>query len=443
MGRGVQRVMNLFSSSTPGHKNTVRVLFYGQSITEQSWWREVAEDLRRRFPNADLIIENRAIGGHSSQLLVKTAEADLYPFYPDLLIFHVYGSHVEYENIIRQVRERTTAEIVIQTDHVTRDSALTEETDPAKLSTKNWDAFMNHSFLPEIARKYGAELVDQRTAWKRYLQENKLTAASLLKDGVHLNDQGCFVMAELVKPWLRLNPAVDDRAWTNSVRTFEVGRDVRSDGDRLEFDFIGNRLDAIAPSTVTALNGLEVWIDGQRPSAIPALRAFSRASAFPNSSWPCLLRIQSEAPLEIEQWTVTLTGVSDDLKNVRFTLKGSKTGEDGEGVSTNRFVSKSKRIVIEPGDWNLGYCRQVFKRTVEPGFKITWKVMPLFHDEFRPASAKDPTVENSLTLAQGLANGPHHLELRGRIGANLAALRVYRPPGVGRSEETPGSKSPR
>ena len=200
MGRGVQRVMNLLSSSTPEQKNTVRVLFYGQSITEQNWWREVAEDLRRRFPNAHLIIENRAIGGHSSQLLVKTAEADLYPFYPDLLIFHVYGSHIEYENIIRQVRERTTAEIVIQTDHVTKDAALTEETDPTKLSTKNWDAFMNHSFLPQMAKKYGVELADQRTAWKRYLQDNNLTAASLLKDGVHLNDQGCFVMAELVKP---------------------------------------------------------------------------------------------------------------------------------------------------------------------------------------------------------------------------------------------------
>jgi RNA:NAD 2'-phosphotransferase (TPT1/KptA family) len=60
--------------------------FYGQSITEQGWWKIVSEDLKTRFPNANLIIENRAIGGHSSQLLVKTAEADLYPFQPDLVI---------------------------------------------------------------------------------------------------------------------------------------------------------------------------------------------------------------------------------------------------------------------------------------------------------------------------------------------------------------------
>ena len=37
----------------------------------------VADDLRARFPNANLTIENRSIGGHAAQLLVKTAEADL------------------------------------------------------------------------------------------------------------------------------------------------------------------------------------------------------------------------------------------------------------------------------------------------------------------------------------------------------------------------------
>src|SRR5688500_7295190 len=90
--RNLQRTMRLLATSTPEQPNTVRVLFYGQSITEQKWSKTVAEDLKQRFPHANLIIENRAIGGHSSQLLVKAAEADLYPFQPDLLIFHVYGA---------------------------------------------------------------------------------------------------------------------------------------------------------------------------------------------------------------------------------------------------------------------------------------------------------------------------------------------------------------
>ena len=36
------------------------------------------------------------------------------------MIFHVYGAHTDYEDIIRRTRERTTAEVLIQTDHVTR-----------------------------------------------------------------------------------------------------------------------------------------------------------------------------------------------------------------------------------------------------------------------------------------------------------------------------------
>ncbi len=433
MGRGVQRTMNLLTSSTPEHKNTVRILFYGQSITEQNWWKLVSEDLRRRFPNANLITENLAIGGHCSQLLVKTAEADLYPFYPDLLIFYVYGSHIEYENIIRRVRERTTAEIAMQTDHVTTDAAITEETDPAKTAgdpTKPnlvWDLFMNYHFLPDTAKKYGAELIDQRTAWRHYLNDNHLAASKLLRDGVHLNDYGCFVMSELVNPWLRLNPAVDDRAWSNWVRTFEMGKNLQWKSDRVELDFDGNRVDAIVANTLADNADLEVWIDGRRPSSFPELYTFNRVSAY-QSNWPCLLRVQSAAPLVIEDWTLTLTEMSDDMKNVKFTLQGSKSGADGEGVSTNRFESQSRRIVIDPEDWNLPFCRIVFNHALAPGFQIHWQVRPLFQDVFHATATQDPTIENTITLAQGLANGHHHLELRGRSAANLAALRVYRPP---------------
>ena len=88
----------------------MRVLFYGQSITEQEWSKQVTEDLRKRFPNADLEIENRAIGGFASQLLIRPAEHDVYPFYPDLVIFHVFGANQQYEQIIKSIRSRTTAE---------------------------------------------------------------------------------------------------------------------------------------------------------------------------------------------------------------------------------------------------------------------------------------------------------------------------------------------
>ena len=131
-GRHLQRTMRLLTGSTPERRNTVRVLFYGQSITEQQWSAQVGDDLRARFPHANLVIENRALGGFASQMLVRTAETDLYSFQPDLLIFHVYGAHDRYEDILRRVRERTTAEILMQTDHVIKPADFTQETEPGQ-----------------------------------------------------------------------------------------------------------------------------------------------------------------------------------------------------------------------------------------------------------------------------------------------------------------------
>ena len=66
-GKNIQRTMRLLATSTAEKQNTVRILFYGQSITEQKWAKLVEEDLRRRFPHANLVVENRALGGFASQ----------------------------------------------------------------------------------------------------------------------------------------------------------------------------------------------------------------------------------------------------------------------------------------------------------------------------------------------------------------------------------------
>jgi hypothetical protein len=84
--------------------------------------------------------------------------------------------------------------------------------------------------------------------------------------------------------------------------------------------------------------------------------------------WPCLLRIGSEKPLQVEEWTLTLTEVTPDMKQFRFTVAGSKTGADGEGMAGQRFVSKSGRVVIDPADWNFDYALKVFKKPIPADF---------------------------------------------------------------------------
>ncbi len=427
-GRYIQRAMQLMARSTPTRRNTVRVLFYGQSITEQDWWRQVADDLRRRYPHANLIIENRAIGGHSSQLLVKTAEADLYPFYPDLLIFHVYGSHVEYENIIRRVRERTTADILMQTDHITSDDQINEETDPARLQPDGrvWNAFMNHKFLPEIARKYRCELADVHGLWKQYLRDYGLKASQLLRDGVHLNEWGCYLMVQFVSAYLRDDARFPRSEWRDRVRTFALGTDVRWRKGKLVLEFEGNRVDAVCREG--SASPARVWIDGKPPSQHPSLYAFTRTTAYPGSNWPCVLRVGWAKPPQVEDWTLRLTEVSSDGAVCRFTLTGSVTGADGEGISTQRFVSRSGRVVIEPDDWNIPYACRVFGLRVQPGFEIKWNVVPLFVDEFVSPGVADRSIETTVTLAQGLRGRRHLLEIEGDSRVPISAIRVYCPP---------------
>jgi len=429
-GTGIQRTMTLLATSTPTHRHTVKVLFYGQSITEQTWWKMVADDLRQRFPNATLLIENRAIGGFASQVLVKTAEADLYPFYPDLLIFHVYGSHLDYETIIANTRRRTTSEILIQTDHITKDEEINEETDRSKLSPAQWSAWMNHVFLPDVAKKYGAELLDQRAEWRQYLIDNHLPAAALLKDGVHLNDQGNYLMAESVQPHLRYLPNFPDAAWRDLVRTYEVGRDVSWQDGKLVLEFEGNRVDVIAGQGNRPGTPARVLIEGQQPSEFPELYTFSRSSYYPYTGWPGLMRVSSEKPLILEEWSARIKDASDDLSSFKFEVFGSKTGPDGQGTNDKRFVSNSGRIVIDPSDWSIARSREFTGKPMPAGFEVKWKVVPLFVDEYVAPEIKDPTRGTVTTLAQGLSNSRHTLEIiaGGEGTPPIQALRVYRPP---------------
>jgi len=421
----LRRSLTLLNSSTPTDRKTVRVLFYGQSITQQPWWKEVERYLRATYTNANLIIENRAIGGHASQLLVKTAEADLYPFQPDLLIFHVYGSHIEYENIIRRVRERTCADILLQTDHITSDTSLNEETDAAKLSPATWDPWMNHVFLPATAAKYDVCRADIHELWKGYLKAHQLKAAALLRDGVHLNAHGEWLMAELLKAYLAPLPpkAGYDPLNEPRVRTVPLSPSVGQESVRMEFT--GTRADLILKPE--ARGGVSVLVDGEKPSAIPGLYCFTRVSAFPMSDWPVLLNVGAIAPLLAEDWSLSIDHPSADGKLCHFTLRGSVTGEDGEGYSTNRFVSKSGRIVIEPDDWNLAYCVAVFKRPLPENYTVAWRAVLQGADIAMPPAAA-PGVEPCVTVAQGLSPGRHVLELKdARAAEQIQAIRFYCP----------------
>ena len=425
----LRRSLTLMAESTPEHRNTVRVLFYGQSITaseSEHWWLAVSQYLRTTYPNANFIIENRAISGHSSDRLVKTAEADVYPFQPDLLIFHVYGSHIEYGNIFLHLRERTCADILEQTDHITKDESLTEETDPAILTPKQWDAWMNHAFLPANAAQYGACRADIHELWKTYLQDNHLKASALLRDGVHPNPWGDWLMGELIKPYLAPLPIKPGYDPFNASGVSTVVPPLASGQKTLDLQFTGNRVDLIFKPGLKG--AVSVQVDGQKPSALPALYGFTSATPYPGCNWPLLLKVGHQSPLVAEEWSLQLEHLSPDGAVGHFQLKGSVTGQDGEGWSTNRFVSTSGRVVLEPEDWNITYCVAAHNHQPLPENQvITWQATLRGLDTAQP-STRSPGVEDAVTLAQGLPNREHTLRLQSdELKNEILAIRIYRP----------------
>jgi hypothetical protein len=434
LGAGVQRTLTLLATSTPERRNTVRILFYGQSITEQEWWKDVADDLRSRFPSANLIIENRAIGGFASQRLIKPAEHDVYPFYPDLMILHVYGSNGEYEQLVRNTRSLTTAEVLMLTDHLTQwpPAVIDEKKDKGSW----WDDFMNRLFLPETARKYGCGLADNRGAWIDYLKANHLEPRALLKDGVHLNDHGNYLMAELVKRYLVYRPELGNASWRGLVRTVELGagREPSWNDGVLKLEFEGNRVDLIADPGLpadSARSRIEVRIDGKKPSEFPGAYAITRPTPPPWSPL-ALTRVDHEASLVIEPWTLSVTSVGAESKTWTFSVAGDRTGPDGEGQSDQLFRSKSGRVKIAPESWFRGFG----KDPVPKGYTIRWQVVPRFTDVIEaPEQASDPGIEPAVTAVQGIPNTRHVLELRGEGGGGntpqpsslVRAIRVFRP----------------
>ena len=169
-----------------------------------------------------------------------------------------------------------------------------------------------------------------------------------------------------------------------------------------------------------------ILIDGKKPSEFPECIAFTRTSLSQSRWGPALLRVSSEKPREIEEWTLTVREVDDKADQLKFMVAGSRNGPDGEGVSSERFVSKSGRVVIEPGDWWIKNIQEITKARVPVGFEVKWKAIPLYADTITPPKGEDPSRESVVTVAQGLSNGKHTLEVIGP--AAIGAVRVYRPP---------------
>lgn len=440
----LQRSLSLMAVSGVSVNDEVRVLFYGQSIVQQRWARQVATDLRRAFPLARLVIENRAIPSFNANYLLKTAEADVYPFRPDLILCHCYGPYGAgraWEQLWEAFRTRTTADLVMIGNHITVPRQVNELVDRSQQSPFDSEWWLNYQFAPGVARRVGACFPDNRSQWRAYLQTHGLAVADLVEDNVHLNALGNELQAAIVSSYVtgpRLEPPVDpfDNARVRTVFVRDDG--LQWTNGRLRLEFVGNRIDAL--SGPGRRLGCRVLVDGMIPTDLPSGTGHGRSSGWPLTPWwLALLHIGTQRPLEAEKWTLTVTRI--DLSRpheFEFDVGGSVTGPDGSGSTTNQFISNSGRVVIGPGDWDF----QQLPFAVGVGTEVTW------NSEVRAVSRYDPgdtAPGTATTLSNDLPDGPHVLELIADDPdepPSLAALRVYHPGGATPGTEFSGAAPP-
>lgn len=420
-GQHLQRTMRLLETSTFAQPNTVRILFYGQSIMGGQWHLQVEDWLRQRYPSVRFQIENRSIGGFSTTFLWRSAESDLYPFAPDLMVLHVFGDHRRYEELICRTRQWTTAEIMIMNDHWKGKDYV-----DGVLQEGDWGKFMNLKFLPAIAQKYQCELVDVRGPWLTYLKKHAYDSGALLRDNVHLNEHGKWLMAELCKQHWVYRPGEMSELSAGLMKEYQIGEDIQFDDGRLELDFYGNRVDLIASSAGIA--GLQVCVDGQPPSAYPdSYYATRTTGVVPPDAWPLLYRVILGKELVAQRWTLEILEADEEGRDVRFRLAGSVTGPEGEGRSSQDFVSDSGQIRIEAEDWRLPSSVKYSGQPVRPGMKSRWEVRSHGVDYYFQPTALGREVATTLFQVKESRSRRLVLKADGEVSELIHALRVYRP----------------
>ncbi len=454
-GSRIQRSMTLLATSSPLRHYPVKILVYGQSISAGLKNSCLEQAIRDRFPHANIHFGNKSISGFSAGQLVRPAALDIYPSYPDLIILHDYGvNSVEFERIIYNIRKYTTSDILLWTHHYGTTGGGSKSRETLERHRRNDHA---SDVIRYLAQKYNCELADVRSEWHRYLQSNALDPSLLLADNVHLNEFGNKLMVAILMKHLKFNPLTPNH-WMDKVKTYEVKRLADEGNDNiisftgepwkfrgssalgespensLKMKFTGNRVDVVAGLTQGIQTGTaKVLIDGKAPSANPDLYSFTLPTpAFGASYQPGIRKITGNKPLLVEDWTLRITEVHDD-GSYAFELYGFKTGFDGRGkfnaadftmgkygdMQANEpsatgemsWVSNSGRIVIDYRDFKVSWGLHRTEEKMPGNYGITWSVVPLFVDTYEPPEVTDPADITRITLAKGLENREHTLEI--------------------------------
>jgi hypothetical protein len=438
----IARTLEIIRTSTPTNHKVLKVLFYGQSITRSGWHNAVVAHWREKYPNTVFVVENRALGGFASQILVRTTEQDIAAFYPDLIIFHAYGDHHAYEKILRMFRSLTAADVILQSDHgdglpdppCAEGLQLSLHIRPGCAGVlwvhqRLWHDEMSYHKIPAFAKKYGITVEPQRKWWREYLLQNQVDPQSLLTaDGLHPNEKGNELIAlffnrffdNLVEQWNGQTEQNVVSIPTTAVRHSREAETVNFNGSRLEL--LSNQPLKVWPS---------VTIDERSPKDIDGCYQVTRSSPLKSvPDWPAVRRVTLLHDHTSEDWTATITKITPDQKSADFRVRGSATGDEGNGNSSRKYVSKSGNVSIEGEDWMFEWAYELKHIPLQIPAEVHWSVQYVCGGKPEIIDRGNGMAQFRYVLGTGLSNGKHSVELSSPSNdlADAVEFRAYKPP---------------
>ena len=401
-------------------------------------WRQI---IRQRFPNApEIEYKNRVGSGCPYDYARGWIHTQVIAEQPDLIFCYTNGSPEALDKMLRDIRQHSTADIIIPSLHFFENGKLTTE----EINDPVYDKIHN------ICRKYNAQFVDNRRELATWLVNNNKPVTHLLMDFVHQNELGKLLINENISAHFiqNGNPSynpLDLEKKLLPVEAFPSGNEYfefsdgwqlkdnilssKKAGASIKVQFTGNRIDLQGLKTSDGGN-LEIRIDGKpaRQSHAyfvsfvePDITNMSHAGVFPRASGAN----HDTGPHGVwlgnnvlpQKWAIRMTD-----NDGTYELDGEETGFDGRGNNRRMFVSKSGQIIVDPDIWRHP------EANIE-GDNWTFEVYRSAIDSVNFRSYESKTEAFSIPLVQNLTNGSHTLEVinSGTGDVSVASLYVFTP----------------
>jgi|GEM_PF-402767 len=401
----------------------------------------IRQSIRERFPDAPEIIYKKHVGSACPYDFARGwIHTQVLAEQPDLILSYTEGDLRALEEMLKDIRQHSTADIIIPSLHLRQFDQLTSEC-------------INLPYYEEmraICEKYKAQFVDNREALGSWLIRNNRPISDLLSDEVHQNNNGrLFICENIAQHFVKnLSPAYEAGDYEENISLvkafithdprfifsgeWQVGKDNLLESltpqASIRMSFEGNRVDLVGCS-ISEGDEIEIFVDSikakKNPAYFisvvnPAITNIAHTGHFPRSS----KENGDTGPHGVwlgknvipQQWKIEMI---DNEGN--YELTGSVTGKDGIGNRLKKFVSNSGQIIVDPSIW----------RNPDANVKGDYWMFEVYHcatDVIR-SNPSNGSGMYSVPLIQNLPNGNHVIELRtnNRHKVAIESLYVFKP----------------